>query len=100
MHLSGDILQASDDLSHVINSYKRIVEGQTINGETEEAQRTQSSVRQGTSNWLKQRTVCYHCVITANRKIYAVCSVWNIFKNASLLCASQLNNLQYNHYKC
>uniref|UniRef100_A0A671V8H6 Golgi associated, gamma adaptin ear containing, ARF binding protein 3a n=1 Tax=Sparus aurata TaxID=8175 RepID=A0A671V8H6_SPAAU len=39
----GDILQASDDLSHVINSYKKIVEGQTINGETEEAQRTQSS---------------------------------------------------------
>lgn len=44
----GDILQASDDLSHVINSYKKIVEGQTINGETEEAQQTQSSVRQGT----------------------------------------------------
>lgn len=44
----GDILQASDDLSHVINSYKKIVEGQTINGETEEAQQTLSSVRQGT----------------------------------------------------
>uniref|UniRef100_A0A8C7F227 Golgi associated, gamma adaptin ear containing, ARF binding protein 3a n=1 Tax=Oncorhynchus kisutch TaxID=8019 RepID=A0A8C7F227_ONCKI len=29
----GDILQASDDLSRVINSYKRIVEGQTVNGE-------------------------------------------------------------------
>ncbi len=48
MHFSGDILQASDDLSHVINSYKKIVEGQTINGETEEAQQTRSSVRQGT----------------------------------------------------
>ncbi|XP_071361719.1 ADP-ribosylation factor-binding protein GGA3a isoform X2 [Trachinotus anak] len=45
----GDILQASDDLSHVINSYKKIVEGQTINGETEEAQQTQTSVKQGTS---------------------------------------------------
>ncbi|XP_044044984.1 ADP-ribosylation factor-binding protein GGA3a isoform X2 [Siniperca chuatsi] len=45
----GDILQASDDLSHVINSYKKIVEGQTINGETVEAQQTQASVRQGTS---------------------------------------------------
>ncbi|XP_056228553.1 ADP-ribosylation factor-binding protein GGA3a isoform X1 [Seriola aureovittata] len=44
----GDILQASDDLSQVINSYKKIVEGQTINGETEEAQ-TQTSVKQGTS---------------------------------------------------
>uniref|UniRef100_A0A8C7SPM5 Golgi associated, gamma adaptin ear containing, ARF binding protein 3a n=1 Tax=Oncorhynchus mykiss TaxID=8022 RepID=A0A8C7SPM5_ONCMY len=31
----GDILQASDDLSRVINSYKRIVEGQTVNGEME-----------------------------------------------------------------
>ncbi|XP_010871278.1 ADP-ribosylation factor-binding protein GGA3a [Esox lucius] len=30
-----DILQASDDLSRVINSYKRIVEGQTVNGESE-----------------------------------------------------------------
>ncbi|XP_064423613.1 ADP-ribosylation factor-binding protein GGA3 isoform X2 [Latimeria chalumnae] len=29
----GDILQASDDLSRVINSYKKIIEGQTINGE-------------------------------------------------------------------
>ncbi|XP_042253257.1 ADP-ribosylation factor-binding protein GGA3a [Thunnus maccoyii] len=44
----GDILQASDDLSHVINSYKKIVEGQTINGETEEAQRTRSAVQKGT----------------------------------------------------
>lgn len=48
MHSSGDILQASDDLSHVINSYKKIVEGQTINGEAESAQQTQSSVKKGT----------------------------------------------------
>ncbi|XP_029992964.1 ADP-ribosylation factor-binding protein GGA3a isoform X2 [Sphaeramia orbicularis] len=41
----GDILQASDDLSHVINTYKKIVEGQTINGGTEEAH--QSSHKQG-----------------------------------------------------
>ncbi|XP_008276700.1 ADP-ribosylation factor-binding protein GGA3a [Stegastes partitus] len=44
----GDLLQASDDLSHVINSYKKIVEGHTINGETDEAQQTQTSVTQGT----------------------------------------------------
>lgn len=44
----GELLQASDDLSHVINSYKKIVEGHTINGETEEAQQTQTSVKQGT----------------------------------------------------
>ncbi|XP_028269411.1 ADP-ribosylation factor-binding protein GGA3a [Parambassis ranga] len=43
----GDILQASDDLSHVINSYKKIVEGLTVNGETEEAQQTLNSVKQG-----------------------------------------------------
>uniref|UniRef100_A0A668AP68 Golgi associated, gamma adaptin ear containing, ARF binding protein 3a n=1 Tax=Myripristis murdjan TaxID=586833 RepID=A0A668AP68_9TELE len=30
----GDILQASDDLSRVINSYKKIVEGQTVNGDS------------------------------------------------------------------
>ncbi|KAM4664256.1 ADP-ribosylation factor-binding protein GGA3 isoform 2-T2 [Discoglossus pictus] len=29
----GDILQASDNLSRVINTYKRVVEGQDINGE-------------------------------------------------------------------
>ncbi|XP_074121222.1 ADP-ribosylation factor-binding protein GGA3 isoform X4 [Sminthopsis crassicaudata] len=29
----GDILQASDNLSRVINSYKKIIEGQVINGE-------------------------------------------------------------------
>uniref|UniRef100_A0A673XDZ0 Golgi associated, gamma adaptin ear containing, ARF binding protein 3 n=1 Tax=Salmo trutta TaxID=8032 RepID=A0A673XDZ0_SALTR len=29
----GDILQASDDLSRVINSYKKIVKGQTVNGD-------------------------------------------------------------------
>lgn len=33
---AGDILQASDDLSRVINSYKKIVEGQPINGDSEE----------------------------------------------------------------
>ena len=29
----GDILQASDNLSRVINSYKTVVEGQVVNGE-------------------------------------------------------------------
>ncbi|XP_071390618.1 ADP-ribosylation factor-binding protein GGA3 isoform X2 [Centroberyx affinis] len=36
----GDILQASDDLSRVINSYKKIVEGQPINGDSEESRST------------------------------------------------------------
>ncbi|XP_029946266.1 ADP-ribosylation factor-binding protein GGA3 [Salarias fasciatus] len=36
----GDILQASDDLSRVINSYKKIVEGQPINGDSEEPRST------------------------------------------------------------
>lgn len=31
----GDILQASDDLSRVMNLYKKTVEGEAINGETE-----------------------------------------------------------------
>ncbi|XP_041838689.1 ADP-ribosylation factor-binding protein GGA3a [Melanotaenia boesemani] len=46
----GDILQASDDLSHVINSYKKIVEGHTVNGDTEVTQETQISVKQGTAS--------------------------------------------------
>ena len=29
----GDILQASDNLSRVINSYKTVIEGQVVNGE-------------------------------------------------------------------
>ncbi|NWJ08918.1 GGA3 protein, partial [Crypturellus undulatus] len=31
----GDILQASDNLSRVINSYKKVVEGQVVNGEVD-----------------------------------------------------------------
>ncbi|XP_034645835.1 ADP-ribosylation factor-binding protein GGA3 isoform X2 [Trachemys scripta elegans] len=31
----GDILQASDNLSRIINSYKKIIEGQVINGEVD-----------------------------------------------------------------
>ncbi|KAM7001966.1 ADP-ribosylation factor-binding protein GGA3 [Passerculus sandwichensis] len=31
----GDILQASDNLSRVINSYKKIIEGQVMNGEVD-----------------------------------------------------------------
>nr|XP_020466667.1 ADP-ribosylation factor-binding protein GGA3 isoform X2 [Monopterus albus] len=46
----GAILQASDDLTHAINSYKKIVEGQTTNGETVEAQQTQALVRKGTGH--------------------------------------------------
>ncbi|XP_068605620.1 ADP-ribosylation factor-binding protein GGA3 [Brachionichthys hirsutus] len=36
----GDILQASDDLSRVINAYKKVVEGQPINGDSEEPRST------------------------------------------------------------
>uniref|UniRef100_A0A8C5ACU2 Golgi associated, gamma adaptin ear containing, ARF binding protein 3 n=1 Tax=Gadus morhua TaxID=8049 RepID=A0A8C5ACU2_GADMO len=36
----GEILQASDDLSRVINSYRKIVEGQRVNGETEDIRPT------------------------------------------------------------
>ncbi|XP_039880605.1 ADP-ribosylation factor-binding protein GGA3-like isoform X1 [Simochromis diagramma] len=45
----GDILQANDDLSQVINLYKKIVEGQTMNGETGGRQ-TQTSVSAGTGS--------------------------------------------------
>ncbi len=44
---SGDILQASDDLSRVINSYKKIVEGQPINGDSEEPRSTGGNSESG-----------------------------------------------------
>lgn len=46
IHMLGDILQANDDLSQVINLYKKIVEGQTMNGETGGRQ-TQTSISAG-----------------------------------------------------
>ena len=36
MAFAGYILQASDDLSRVINSYKKVVDGQSVNGDYEE----------------------------------------------------------------
>lgn len=96
MHLSGDILQASDDLSHVINSYKKIVEGQIINGETEEAQQTQLSVRQGKVDlvWAE------NCV--SSLYVYSIIiwpfddAVSDIFlREAFILCVSQLFNAQW-----
>lgn len=46
MHL-GAILQASDDLSHAVNSYEKIVDGRMIGGEMERAHK-QAPVGRGT----------------------------------------------------
>uniref|UniRef100_UPI0037E8FA06 ADP-ribosylation factor-binding protein GGA3 n=1 Tax=Semicossyphus pulcher TaxID=241346 RepID=UPI0037E8FA06 len=48
----GDILQASDDLSRVINSYKKIVEGQPINGDSEEPRSTADQSESDTTDTL------------------------------------------------
>ncbi|XP_041634268.1 ADP-ribosylation factor-binding protein GGA3 [Cheilinus undulatus] len=48
----GDILQASDDLSRVINSYKKIVEGQLISGDSEEAPSTAGQSESDTTDTL------------------------------------------------
>uniref|UniRef100_A0A3P8SL77 Golgi associated, gamma adaptin ear containing, ARF binding protein 3 n=1 Tax=Amphiprion percula TaxID=161767 RepID=A0A3P8SL77_AMPPE len=48
----GDILQASDDLSRVINSYKKIVEGQPINGDSEDPQTTAGHSESDTTDTL------------------------------------------------
>ncbi|XP_070838063.1 ADP-ribosylation factor-binding protein GGA3 [Chaetodon trifascialis] len=48
----GDILQASDDLSRVINSYKKIVEGQPINGDSEEPRSTDGHSESETTDTL------------------------------------------------
>uniref|UniRef100_A0A452DP56 Golgi associated, gamma adaptin ear containing, ARF binding protein 3 n=1 Tax=Capra hircus TaxID=9925 RepID=A0A452DP56_CAPHI len=44
----GDILQASDNLSRVINSYKTVVEGQVVNGEVVTSASPDSEGNQGT----------------------------------------------------
>lgn len=49
---SGDILQASDDLSRVINSYKKIVEGQPINGDSEEPRSTTGHSESGKRHFI------------------------------------------------
>ncbi|XP_066560426.1 ADP-ribosylation factor-binding protein GGA3 [Amia ocellicauda] len=46
----GDILQASDDLSRVINSYKRTVEGLAVNGEIDALGSSASERSKGSSN--------------------------------------------------
>uniref|UniRef100_A0A1A8E7W2 Golgi associated, gamma adaptin ear containing, ARF binding protein 3 n=2 Tax=Nothobranchius kadleci TaxID=1051664 RepID=A0A1A8E7W2_NOTKA len=46
----GEILQASDDLAHVTSSYKKIVEGHAISGDTEVARGMQPSFKQGTGS--------------------------------------------------
>ncbi|CAJ1076566.1 LOW QUALITY PROTEIN: ADP-ribosylation factor-binding protein GGA3 [Xyrichtys novacula] len=48
----GDILQASDDLSRVINSYKKIVEGLTMNGDNEEPPLTAGQSESDTTDTL------------------------------------------------
>ncbi|XP_014331622.1 ADP-ribosylation factor-binding protein GGA3 [Xiphophorus maculatus] len=45
----GEILQANDDLSSAINSYKKIVEGQSISGDSDFAQGTQTPATQGSA---------------------------------------------------
>ncbi|XP_075898994.1 LOW QUALITY PROTEIN: ADP-ribosylation factor-binding protein GGA3a [Nelusetta ayraudi] len=53
----GDILQASDDLTHAINSYKKMEKELTLIAETESAHQTQPSVAQGTSGGTDQSEV-------------------------------------------
>ncbi|XP_031728015.1 ADP-ribosylation factor-binding protein GGA3 [Anarrhichthys ocellatus] len=48
----GDILQASDDLSRVINAYKKIVEGQNINGDSEQPRSTAAQSESETTDTL------------------------------------------------
>lgn len=47
MSTPGEILQANDDLSSAINSYKKIVEGQSVSEDPGVAQGTQMPVTQG-----------------------------------------------------
>uniref|UniRef100_UPI0037E9A927 ADP-ribosylation factor-binding protein GGA3a n=1 Tax=Semicossyphus pulcher TaxID=241346 RepID=UPI0037E9A927 len=92
----GDILQASDDLSHVINSYKKIVEGRTVNGETEEAQQTQTSVRQGIAR-TNQSEILIDLVGLDNQSVSPPEQqppTSSLSIPADLLCGSAVNNTQ------
>uniref|UniRef100_A0A665VXG1 Golgi associated, gamma adaptin ear containing, ARF binding protein 3b n=1 Tax=Echeneis naucrates TaxID=173247 RepID=A0A665VXG1_ECHNA len=68
----GDILQASDDLSRVINSYKKIVEGQPINGDSEEPPSTAGQSESGEKyfililSFLKTPQILSHHFILSN----------------------------------
>ncbi|XP_067860531.1 ADP-ribosylation factor-binding protein GGA3 isoform X2 [Heptranchias perlo] len=46
----GEILQASDDLSRAINSYKKIVQGQAVNGELDLPELSRPQVSSGATN--------------------------------------------------
>ncbi|GCC31534.1 hypothetical protein chiPu_0009993 [Chiloscyllium punctatum] len=46
----GEILQASDDLSRAINSYKKVVQGQAVNGELDLPELPRPSDNSGVSN--------------------------------------------------
>uniref|UniRef100_A0A8C7SVW7 Golgi associated, gamma adaptin ear containing, ARF binding protein 3 n=1 Tax=Oncorhynchus mykiss TaxID=8022 RepID=A0A8C7SVW7_ONCMY len=58
----GDILQASDDLSRVINSYKKIVKGQTVNGDIEDPRSAA-----GEGDYVSRETSCCFSVISSLR---------------------------------
>ncbi|XP_060700208.1 ADP-ribosylation factor-binding protein GGA3 [Hemiscyllium ocellatum] len=46
----GEILQASDDLSRAINSYKKVVQGQAVNGELDLPELPRPSGKSGVTN--------------------------------------------------
>uniref|UniRef100_A0A674DR59 Golgi associated, gamma adaptin ear containing, ARF binding protein 3 n=1 Tax=Salmo trutta TaxID=8032 RepID=A0A674DR59_SALTR len=58
----GDILQASDDLSRVINSYKKIVKGQTVNGDIEDPRSAA-----GEGDYVSRESSCCFSVISSLR---------------------------------
>uniref|UniRef100_A0A4W5KUW8 Golgi associated, gamma adaptin ear containing, ARF binding protein 3 n=1 Tax=Hucho hucho TaxID=62062 RepID=A0A4W5KUW8_9TELE len=58
----GDILQASDDLSRVINSYKKIVKGQTVNGDSEDPRSAA-----GEGDYVSRESSCCFSVVSSLR---------------------------------
>lgn len=77
MLLSGEILQANDELSHIINSYKTIVEGHSNSGDTEAAQGGQTSIKQG-EVWISR---CFRGVYCPDVQLHASNCNDVIFKN-------------------
>ncbi|XP_054634003.1 ADP-ribosylation factor-binding protein GGA3a isoform X2 [Dunckerocampus dactyliophorus] len=81
----GDILQANDDLSNVINSYKKIMEGQTINGDS----KTLSAVTQDTSCTAQSESLI-DLTDLDNPDFSQLPFASSVFSHVDLLCGSSV----------
>ncbi|MED6280313.1 hypothetical protein CHARACLAT_009517 [Characodon lateralis] len=90
----GEILQANDDLSSAINSYKKIVEGQSISGDPEVAQGTQMPVTQGFGNTNKSEILIDLVGLDTKSPSQHEPQASSLVFSGDLLCGSTTTELQ------